>query len=614
MADAVPKPEEPVSNDAPASNDTQQQQEEPNSQNEKSEQEPEAQDGGSHHADQESEAVGKRSKKGKLKDKVDEKKKKAYEMANPPGGYDSTPVPSAPDGYTVKFTFVRAENLPIGDLGTGSSDPCVIATLTSHGIKPRHKEDPEMRLRTRTIQKDTNPVWNQEWIVAGVPSSGFKLKCRLYDEDANDSDDRLGNVTVVVPHISENWEGMRETSFPVKKRMGSWRAYLLKSITTMCGSDGDLSGQLFLSMEVLGKSDKPYGKMYTVGPTGWTKHYSPMIGRLAGTKAPKMEGHEGEKAKVERYDFQANQMQLQGPVPDELYHRFVEFKPFVKGMFDKTGLRGHVLNAALHHQHARVYNYSNTTTHGTMEPKSQEAALQFLKLAHFDEGSRLFTYVLTLDGLLRFTETGKEFGIDMLSKHTMHSDVNVYIACSGEFFIRRLKYKNSSPEDSSQQTHPTDDIEGGPPHSPPPKDPSNYELVIDNDSGTYRPDGSLLPALQSFLEANLPGLNIVTKPCTDDKLQRMKKEQRETKKRQGEQIQVYQGDINGGWSSSDEESMDERAKGKKSKKDRVFDAIEDPEAAIRGFRHGGRPKREEREGEEDRVDYTVEAGEGEAKK
>ena len=302
MADATPKPEEPASNDAPASNNTQQQAEEPNSQNEKSEQEPEVQDGGSHHPDQESEAIEKRSKKGKVKDKVAEKKKKAYEMANPPGGYDSTPVPSAPDGYTVKFTFVRAENLPIGDLGTGSSDPFVIATLTSHGIKPRHKEDPEMRLRTRTIQKDTNPVWNQEWIVAGIPSSGFKLKCRLYDEDANDSDDRLGNVTVVVPHISENWEGMHEASFPVKKRMGSWRAYLLKSITTMCGSDGDLSGQLFLSMEVLGKSDKPYGKMYTVGPTGWTKHYSPMIGRLAGTKAPKMEGHESEKAKVERYE------------------------------------------------------------------------------------------------------------------------------------------------------------------------------------------------------------------------------------------------------------------------------------------------------------------------
>ncbi|KFX89312.1 hypothetical protein O988_08682, partial [Pseudogymnoascus sp. VKM F-3808] len=463
MADATHKTEDPVSNDAPASNDTQQQQEEPNSQNEKSEQEPGTQNGGSH-PDQESEAIEKRSKKEKVKDKVSEKKQKAWEMANPPGGYDSTPVPSAPDGYIVKFTFVRAENLPIGDLGTASSDSYLIATLTAHDIKKRHKEDPDMMLRVRTKHKDTNPVWNQEWIVAGVPSTGFKLKCRLYDEDANDSDDRLGNVTVEVPHIGEDWKGMHEAGFSVKKRMGSWRAYLLKSITTMCGSDGDLSGELFLSMEVLGKSEKPYGKMYTVGPTGWTKHYSPMIGRLAGTKAPKVEGEadgaDGEKPKVEKYDFQANQVQFQGPVPDELYHRFVEFKPFVKGMFDKTGLRGHVLNAALHHQHARVYNYSNTTTHGNMEPKSKEAALQFLKLAHFDEGGRLFTYVLTLDGLFRFTETGKEFGIDMLSKHTMHSDVNLYIACSGEFFIRRLKDKNASPESPQQQTHPTDDIEG----------------------------------------------------------------------------------------------------------------------------------------------------------
>lgn len=237
-----------------------------------------------------------------MKDKVEEKKNKAYEKANPPGGYDSTPVPSAPDGYTVKFTFVRAENLPIGDLATASSDSFLIATLTSQGIRQRHKEDPDMKLRTRTIHRDTNPVWNQEWIVAGIPSSGFKLKCRLYDEDPNDSDDRLGNVTVVVPHIGEDWKGMHEASFPVKKRMGSWRAYLLKSITTMCGSDGDISGHLFLSMEVLGKSDKPHGKMYTVGPTGWTKHYSPMIGRLAGTKAPKVEGQEGEKAKVERYE------------------------------------------------------------------------------------------------------------------------------------------------------------------------------------------------------------------------------------------------------------------------------------------------------------------------
>ena len=51
--------------------------------------------------------------------------------------------------------------------------------------------------------------------------------------------------------------------------------------------------------------------------------------------------------------------------------------------------------------------------------------LAFLKMTHFDQGGRLFTYVLSLDGLLRFTETGEEFGIDLLSKHSMHSDVTV---------------------------------------------------------------------------------------------------------------------------------------------------------------------------------------------
>lgn len=57
--------------------------------------------------------------------------------------------------------------------------------------------------------------------------------------------------------------------------------------------------------------------------------------------------------------------------------------------------------------------------------------LQFLDMVHYDTGGRLFTYVITLDGMFRFTETGKEFGIDLLSKHTMHSDVQVSLTAVG---------------------------------------------------------------------------------------------------------------------------------------------------------------------------------------
>jgi len=135
------------------------------------------------------------------------------------------------------------------------------------------------------------------------------------------------------------------------------------------------------------------------------------------SKLPLMPPKNLYKPLLTRHSFQANQFQLQGPVPAELYHRFVEFKPFVKGMFSKVGLRGRVLNKALHHQHSRVYNFSNSTEYGTVPPKSEAASLQFLKMIHYDDGGRIFTYVLTLDGLLRFTETGTEFGMSKPSRN-----------------------------------------------------------------------------------------------------------------------------------------------------------------------------------------------------
>ncbi|KAG9248522.1 hypothetical protein BJ878DRAFT_412519 [Calycina marina] len=529
-------------------------------------------------------------KLGKTKDKLTTKQQKIQDQRNPPGGFDKTPIRPAHDGYTVKFTIHRATNLPVSDLNTRSSDPFVIATLMSP-LPKRHKEDPDMTMRTTTIHKSVDPVWNTEWTVSGVPSTGFRLKCRIYDEDFADHDDRLGNVTINIDHIDENWSGLREQAYGIKKRMGSKRAYMIRGCVSLLNHNVSMSGTLVMSAEVLGKSEEPYGRMYTLGKTFWWKHYSPMIGRLTGMKAPEGQedvsgsGEEKDKSKAQKYDFQANQFQLQGPVPAELYHRFVEFKPFVKGMFAKAGLRGRILNHALHHQHARVYNFSNTTEHGEVKPKSEEASLQFLKMVHFDEGGRIFTYVITLDGLLRFTETGKEFGIDLLSKHTMHSDVNIYIAFSGEFFIRRLSHPNKPAEAPEQKTHPDADLPGGPPNSPPPQQAKEYEWVIDNDSGTYRPDASTLPKLKAFLKENFPGIHIVTKECTDEKLAKWKDQQREKKKAEGQNVEMVQ-DSDGDISSSDEEALAEHGSGrKKSKRERVFAALEDPSSALK---HGGK--------------------------
>lgn len=513
------------------------------------------------------------------------------ENANPPGGYDSTPIPYRPGGYTVKITIHRATNLPMADINSLSSDPYVLAECKTDNPM-RHKEDPRLMFRTPTIRRNTDPEWNSDWIVANAPADGFKLKLRVYDEDPANKDDRLGNVHISVPAL-EGWGGMQQQRFHIEKKSGSKRAYVVRAVATCFRVAKHMHGDIFVSMEVLEKTpeDGQNGRMYTLGPQWWTRHYSPLLGRIANTHDPGEEenplesgntngGAQGsdqqtEKRKPRPYDFQANQLQLRGPVPAELYHRYVEFKPWAKRMFTNSGLQGFVLSKALHHQHARVYNFDRSTVYGQFDKKDpgQEVTQHFLEMVHYDQGARIFTYVLTLDALMRFTETGKEFGIDMLSKHTMHSDVSMYIAFSGEFFIRRLKHPRRPPppeptESSSQShppphgdnpTHPVEDIDGGPPKEDPPKDPSHYELIIDNDSGTYRPNAKLLPVLKAYLAANLPGLHILTLDCNGDqeKMNRMKGEQRERKKKEGDHIIYRQGSRSSSISSSDESELDE---------------------------------------------------------
>ncbi|KAL7933017.1 hypothetical protein V8C35DRAFT_67457 [Trichoderma chlorosporum] len=512
------------------------------------------------------------------------------EHKGPPGGFDKTPLPDAPQGYTLRFVFHSATNVPVADFHTASSDPFLVATLK--GTQPkRHKEDPDLKYRTRTLHRTTEPKWEEEWVVSNVPPSGFTLKCRMYDEDVADKDDRLGNVTINVDSVSEDWPGIPPPGqeFEAKKRVMSKRAFILKGLASAVVHGTHIAPRLRISIEVLGRSDPPYAQMCTLAPTRWIKHNSPMIGRLIGAKVNANEAddenhHDNNDGspKSTKYDFQANEVQLQGPVPSVLYHRYVEFRPVIGSLFSNTGIRGTILNKALHKQHHRIYNYSPSTEYGTFEPCSKEASLQFLRLAHFDEGGRVFTYVLTLDGLLRFTETGKEFGIDFLSKHTMHADAEKYIACSGEFFIRRLQHpdSNDSPE-PQEKTHPSEPIPGGPPNDAPPPNPAYYQLFIDNESGTYRPDKSILPDLKDFLEKNFPGLGIVVMNVEDERLQKLKEEQRAIKKSEGKVMQVVMNSSTDSFSSA-EDQLDERAEtwesGQKSKRETALSALRNPDS------------------------------------
>ncbi len=519
-------------------------------------------------------------------DKKTESKQDGQEKKDdqPAGGFDDTPIPSPSPGtvgYTLKFTMHQATNLAMGDAHAFSSDPYVLAQLNTD-LPRRHKEDPRLRFRSTTVRKNTDPEWNEEWIVANVPSTGFKLKLRIYDEDPADHDDLLGKVHVTVPRIDDSWRGFKTASYDVKIRDSSKRAIIVRAVASCLGTVKHFRGQLIISIENLGRTgdDGQNGRVYTVGPCRWFRHYSPILGRLAGTKEPNetsehkpSSGTESDsQKKIERYNFQSNQMQLAGPVPKELYHRFVEFKPWVGRMFRTSGFSGVILGKALHHQHARVYNFDRSTVWGDFpQGPCKEMTQKFLDLVHYDKGGRIYTYVLTLDALWSFTETGKEFGIDMLSKHTMHSDVSIYIAFSGEFFIRRLKkrrnmnsrtHTRTKSQEQSGENEPieTEDLQGpSQDDTEASTDPSHYELVIDNDSGTYRPNAKMLPLLAEYLAQSLPGLHVQTLDCQADadKMGKLKGEQRERKKKEGDHVVYTQASDSSSISSSDEEELNQ---------------------------------------------------------
>ncbi|KAF7513771.1 hypothetical protein GJ744_007822 [Endocarpon pusillum] len=552
----------------------------------------------------------------------------------PAGGFDATSIPSQIPGYTVRITFHRAHNLPFADFTSLSSDPYLVAILKTD-LPKRHKQDPDLVFRTPTIRRNTNPEWNSVWEIAHVPASGFTMKIRLFDEDPADHDDRLGNVHVHIKCISEGWGGLAEQSYTIKKRMASKRAYLFRGCAALISRNVKMNGDLIVSVECLARSEGEGGRVYTLGPLPWTRHYSPLIGRLTGTK-DRSETEDGKK-KPERYNFQAIQMQLAGPVPAGLYHRYVEFKPFIAGMFNSRSITGRILNHALHHQHSRIYNFDRSTLYGCFQEPCIDMTKQFLDFVHYDHGGRIFTYVLTLDAQWRFTETGKEFGIDMLSKHTMHSDVSIYIAFSGEFFIRRIKksrrpiVKRASPGGSSSRSEgggdnqdpesiallpeaesdADDDSKPDPNGADSSTDPASYELFIDNDSGTYRPSAKCLPALRDFMRHSLPGLRVVTLDCQADaeKLKRLKQEQVARKRKMKGSVQYLQrASDSSSISSSDEEDLDElerrnrddegekHGKGRKLK-EKVETATVGVKTVLAGAAPGGGIEENEKSGE-----------------
>jgi len=160
--------------------------------------------------------------------------------------------------------------------------------------------------------------------------------------------------------------------------------------------------------------------------------------------------------------------------------------------------------------HHMLYARSTTNGFGVIDNPSQ--VFQILHSGasrpHSDSGSQfahrikpaVYTYIISVDdNSFRFSETGAAFFVDFASKHALHSNCAEAVCYSGEFH----------PRPAGGWDNFSDNI---------PDDQVKWEVVIDNNSGTYSPDPLILPDLKRLLEFNFPGIGIYALSYQDPEL------------------------------------------------------------------------------------------------
>lgn len=140
------------------------------------------------------------------------------------------------------------------------------------------------------------------------------------------------------------------------------------------------------------------------------------------------------------------------------------------------------------------------------------------------------------------------------------------------------KYRSGSGRKARREAQYDTPIEETTLHGPTKRgqstEPSDYELVIDNDSGTYRPDEELLPVLQKWLQDQFDGLHIAVLSCNDDVDQEIKKKRlKQKQKLRGRRL--WTASSSASLSSSDEEAYTQ-GKPHRSGKEEVLEFIQAP--------------------------------------
>ncbi|UJR20305.1 hypothetical protein I4U23_023436 [Adineta vaga] len=318
-------------------------------------------------------------------------------------------------------------------------------------------DDGQVEFSSSCIIKTLNPVWNEEWIVRNIPSTA-KLFVTVYDKDDDTLfDDYIGKFQIDI-------QPLENECIPI------------------LGFSNTHRGTFQLSIELLPSVE---ARPYTFdGPVRFSRHNSLTVGHL--TKVNDERLYSTWEIHLKRIDiyFDRNRKQKW----NSSYHA-------AKKIFE--GPMAHAIQSVIKQAHRVLYAKHTTNEFGLVSTNED-----FWRLLTDINTNMIkpcvYTYIIE-DNTWRFSETGASFFVDFASKHALHANCAQTVHYAGEFHPR--------PKCGWDEYDPNEIL-----------DWNQWELVIDNGSGTYAPDLRLLNKLQELLVFNFPDLNVVTYDFKDPAL------------------------------------------------------------------------------------------------
>ncbi|TPX59336.1 hypothetical protein PhCBS80983_g02510 [Powellomyces hirtus] len=375
-----------------------------------------------------------------------------------------------PPCVDVTFTFMQATGLPKMDI-IGSADPYFRASI-----------DGQVDFCSTCISNTLNPTWNELWIVHRVPVTAI-LSITVFDKDIMMLTDELVGKCQISISPGEYHLTILD---PLQKPRGTF-SFRIHTAPSMC--------------------NPPIPQYVFAGPTRYTTHDSPLVGVLTRLNDTNL---------YTTWKIHLTLVPVYLPNPTHWNTSYRAAQQIFSGPMSWS------VREPIKAAHRGLY---------ARQPKDRgfgalTSGDDWLQLLVGDKGVPkpcMYTYIID-DSTFRFSETGAAFLVDFASKHALHSNCSEFVRYAGEFHLR--------PRMAAACDHGRDDdtLDGWA-NLPPPTHVDQrtvwWELIVDNNSGTYAPPAAYLPALQDLLRHNFPGLRVRGLDRQDPFLVRSRNEMKE---------------------------------------------------------------------------------------